>query len=42
MKIIVEDSEGIVDVGVTNVERNKISDLLLDLRVLIKNYIDNE
>lgn len=42
MKIIVEDSEGIVDIGVTSVERNKISDLLLDLRVLIKNYIDNE
>lgn len=42
MKIVVEDSKGIVDVGVTSVERNKISDLLLDLRVLIKNYIDNE
>ena len=42
MKLVVEDSKGIVDVGVTSVERNKISDLLLDLRVLIKNYIDNE
>lgn len=42
MKVIIEEVKDDINVNTLFVPKEKIADLLLDLRVLIKNYVENE